>query len=215
MSVKNRALPCRKRMVRASGLVNSSWIAATAVVKAGYRPKTIPLDDDLGSIVATPEIAARLRALWAEMLEYMAGVKRSLSGASIGTLAWIIDLYQTDQDSPYIVFDLRLRPATTARWRSCVRQPTSDGSTRSPRMISADGSRLGKGRRKWRASQPSARPCSKSFPARRAQPVDTRDVGTHTQLATNRRYSRDNMAATAASRRYVLEAKIEPRRGGA
>jgi hypothetical protein len=62
MSVKNRALPCRKRMVRANGLVNSYWSAATAVVKIGYRPKTIPLNDDLGSIVATPEIAARLRA---------------------------------------------------------------------------------------------------------------------------------------------------------
>ena len=77
-------------------------------MKAGYRPKTVPLNDDRGDVVATPEIAARCRALWAEMLEFMAGVERGPSGASIGTIAWVVDLYQTDQDSPY----RRIRPAT-------------------------------------------------------------------------------------------------------
>ena len=56
-------------------------------MKAGYRPKTVPLNDDGGDVVATPEIAARYRALWAEMLEFMAGVERGPSGASIGTIA--------------------------------------------------------------------------------------------------------------------------------
>ena len=100
--------PGRKRMVRANGRVNAYWVASPAAVKAGYRPKTVPLNDDGGDVVATPEIAARCRALWAEMLEFMAGVERGPSGASIGTIAWVVDLYQTDQDSPY----RRIRPAT-------------------------------------------------------------------------------------------------------
>jgi hypothetical protein len=66
------------------------------------------MNDDRGDVVATPEIAARCRALWAEMLEFMAGVERGPSGASIGTIAWVVDLYQTDVDSPY----RRIRPAT-------------------------------------------------------------------------------------------------------
>jgi hypothetical protein len=93
--------PGRKRMVRANGRVNVYWVAAPAAVKAGYRPKTVPLNDDPGDVVATAEIAARCRALWAEMLEFMAGVEPGPSGASIGTIAWIIDLYQVDRDSPY------------------------------------------------------------------------------------------------------------------
>lgn len=100
--------PGRKRMVRANGRVNAYWVASPAAVKAGYRPKTIPLNDDRGDVVATPEIAARCRALWAEMLEFMAGAERGPTGASIGTIAWVVDLYQTDVDSPY----RRIRPAT-------------------------------------------------------------------------------------------------------
>jgi hypothetical protein len=100
--------PGRKRMVRANGRVNAYWVASPAAVKAGYRPKTVPLNDDRGDVVATPEIAARCRALWAKMLKFMAGVERGPSGASIGTIAWVVDLYQTDQDSPY----RRIRPAT-------------------------------------------------------------------------------------------------------
>ena len=100
--------PGRKRMVRANGRVNVYWVAAPAAVKAGYRPKTVPLNDDPGDVVATMEIAARCRSLWAEMLEFMAGVERGPTGASIGTISWIVDLYQTDADSPY----RRIRPAT-------------------------------------------------------------------------------------------------------
>jgi hypothetical protein len=50
------------------------------------------------------------------MLEFMAGVERGPSGASIGTIAWVVDLYQTDQDSPY----RRIRPATRPGLRSGV-----------------------------------------------------------------------------------------------
>jgi hypothetical protein len=35
--------PGRKRMVRANGRVNVYWVASPAAVKAGYRPKTVPL----------------------------------------------------------------------------------------------------------------------------------------------------------------------------
>jgi hypothetical protein len=42
------------------------------------------------------------------MLEFMAGVERGPSGTSIGTVAWICDLYATDRDSPYQA----IRPST-------------------------------------------------------------------------------------------------------
>ena len=42
------------------------------------------------------------------MLEFMAGVERGPSGASIGTIASVVDLYQTDQDKP-----LSANPAAT------------------------------------------------------------------------------------------------------
>jgi hypothetical protein len=40
--------PGRKRTVRANGRVNAYWVASPAAVKAGYRPKTVPLNDDRG-----------------------------------------------------------------------------------------------------------------------------------------------------------------------
>jgi hypothetical protein len=100
--------PGRKRMVRANGRVNVYWVASPTAVKAGYRPKTVPLLDDPGEIVATPEIAARCCALWAEMLEFLAGAQRPSGAAPMGTIAWLVDLYQTDKDSPY----RGIRPST-------------------------------------------------------------------------------------------------------
>lgn len=94
-------------MVRANGRVNVYWVASPAAVKAGYKPKTVPLFDDAGD-VATPEIAAKCRALWAEMLEFLAGARRTPRGAAVGTIAWLVDLYQSDGDSPY----RRIRPST-------------------------------------------------------------------------------------------------------
>ena len=116
-------------MVRANGRVNVYWVAAPAAVKAGYRPKTVPLNDDAGDVVATREIAARCRALWAEMLEFMTGVERGPSGASIGTIAWVIDLYQIDEDSPYRRVRPRRAQDTSAGSRSCARPWASGAST--------------------------------------------------------------------------------------
>ena len=108
MIVDENHAPGRKRMVRANGRVNVYWVASPAAVKAGYRPKTVPLSNDQGEVVATPEIAARCRALWAEMLEFMAGIQRP-SRSAVGTIAWIIDLYQ-DKDSPYQTIRASTRP---------------------------------------------------------------------------------------------------------
>jgi hypothetical protein len=93
--------PGRKRMVRPKGSIDVYWVAQPAAVKAGYRPKTVLLCDDLGDVIATPKIAARCRMLWAETREFMAIAERGPSGALIGSIAWIIDLYQVDCDSPY------------------------------------------------------------------------------------------------------------------
>ena len=102
--------PGRKRMVRHNGRVNVYWVASPAAVKAGYKPKTIPLTDDPGDVIATPEIAARCRIYWAEMLEFMAGAPKVGQGAPAGSIAWLIDLYQSDPDSPYQRIRASTRP---------------------------------------------------------------------------------------------------------
>ena len=48
-----------------------------------------------------------------------------------------------------------------------------------------------------------------------AQPTDAMDLGTHTQLATNRRYSRNRLAATSRVAVLRFGAKNEPGKEGA
>ena len=48
-----------------------------------------------------------------------------------------------------------------------------------------------------------------------AREVDAMDLGTHTQLATNRRYSRNRLAATSRVAVLRFGGKNEPRKGGA
>ena len=115
--------PGRKRMVRANGRVNAYWVASPAAVKAGYRPKTIPLNDDRGDVVATPEIAARCRALWAEMLEFMAGAER---GPSRSQRLPAMSTSTRPTSTARIVASGRPRSrAVTGRWPSCGRPSAS------------------------------------------------------------------------------------------
>ena len=48
-----------------------------------------------------------------------------------------------------------------------------------------------------------------------AREVDAMDLGTHTQLATNRRYSRNRLAATSRVAVLRFGGKNEPGKGGA
>lgn len=93
--------PGRKVMKRANGARDAYWVASPAAVRAGYTPKTVRLLLDDGAELASPDVAARCRALWAEMQEFMAGVSCAPQGAPVGSVAWLCDLYQSDVDSPY------------------------------------------------------------------------------------------------------------------
>lgn len=93
--------PGRKRMTRPSGRVDVYWVAAPAAVKAGFSPKTVPLPEDPGDTLPPPEVAQRCRVLWAEMSEFLRGAPRAQGRFGAGTIGWLVELYQTDPDSPY------------------------------------------------------------------------------------------------------------------
>jgi hypothetical protein len=99
--------PGRKRLVR-RGRVDVYWVADVKAVRAGYTPKTVALGDDPGDVRATPEIAAFCRRLWAEMKAFLAGQTRPGVRATVGTIAWLADVYQSEPDSPY----QHLRPSS-------------------------------------------------------------------------------------------------------
>lgn len=92
--------PGRKRLAR-RGRVDVYWVADPKAVKAGFVPKTLALKDDPGEELPPPEIAAKCRALWATMKEFMAGQPMSGTRFAVGSIGWLADLYQTDKDSPY------------------------------------------------------------------------------------------------------------------
>jgi len=100
MEVDEMHAPGRKRMVR-RGRVDVYWVADPRAVRAGYSPKTVPLKDDPGDLLAPPEIAARCRVMWQEMKAFLAGQTAPGVRAAPGTIAWLADLYQADKDSPY------------------------------------------------------------------------------------------------------------------
>jgi hypothetical protein len=97
-------------MKRHNGRKDVYWVARQDAVKAGYEPRTIKLSDDPGEIDAPIEIAAKCRRYWAEMLEFLSYRQASEEIPSrsipVGTIEWLIELYQSDEESPY----KRIRP---------------------------------------------------------------------------------------------------------
>lgn len=95
--------PGLKARRRADGTTAWYW---TASVK-DYEPRTVRLVYD-----DTPEghmaMVARARVLQAEMLGRGRDVATKPSTASPGSIAWLVDRYQTDDDSPYHA----VRPST-------------------------------------------------------------------------------------------------------
>jgi hypothetical protein len=66
----------------------------------GFEPRTVRLhypDTPEGHV----DMQARCRVLQASMLEWAAGHPQGRPLAPAGTVAWIVDRYQTDEDSPY------------------------------------------------------------------------------------------------------------------
>lgn len=99
--VEEDRAPGRKVMRRKSGRIDVYWVASKEARDAGFEPKTVTLTDDPGATKAPPEVAARCRRMWAEMLEFVAGRMPAMRTAPYGTIAWLADLYQTDEESPY------------------------------------------------------------------------------------------------------------------
>jgi len=88
--------PGVKRRRRADGSTAWYWVATAT----SYEPRTVRLD-----YPDTPEgrleMAAHARVLQAEMLDWLANGPRRAATAKPGTIAWVVDRYQTDEDSPY------------------------------------------------------------------------------------------------------------------
>ena len=117
MEIMDDHAPGRKVMRRPGGRRDVYWVASPAAVRAGYRPKTVPLRQDGGNVEAPPEVAAFCRRLWAEMLEFMAGAERGAGRFSLGTVGWASDLYASDPDSRY----RNLRPVTREGYDKSLR----------------------------------------------------------------------------------------------
>jgi len=100
--------PGRKVMRRPNGRIDVYWVASPEAVRAGYEAKTRPLKGDPGERQAPPEIAALCRLYWAEMLEFLAGRRAPAGSALVGTIAWLVERYERDEESAYH----RIRPAT-------------------------------------------------------------------------------------------------------
>lgn len=93
--------PGLKRMKRSTGRVDLYWVADEALVKKGYRPKTVRLFGDWSDVGQAKEIAARCRVLNAEMLEWAGGGDTTTNPHPLGTIAWLCTAFESDQDSPY------------------------------------------------------------------------------------------------------------------
>jgi hypothetical protein len=90
--------PGLKWRQRADGVRVPYWVARSDIAKRGYEPKTVRLHylpDDLEAI------ASRCRVLQAEMLEWSKIGAKPLAGPAQGTVAHLVELYQTSEFSPY------------------------------------------------------------------------------------------------------------------
>lgn len=79
----------------ADGRIQYRWVASKKARAAGFEPRVVTL-----TIEDPDEIAHRCRLFTAEANEFLAG-PAPLQLAPTGTIAWIVDRYQVDADSPY------------------------------------------------------------------------------------------------------------------
>lgn len=83
---------------RADGARVPYWVARDDIAKRGYEPKTVRLhfgSDDMEAI------ASRCRILQAEMLEWSKVGAKPIAGLPLGTVAHLVEMYQTSEFSPY------------------------------------------------------------------------------------------------------------------
>ncbi len=96
----NFETPGLKRRPNKDGRMRLYWCARADLVKAGYRPPTVPLHYDWTDPAHHALVSAACMKLQAEMLEWSAnrGVQRATFNGTVGDL---IRRYQTDAASPY------------------------------------------------------------------------------------------------------------------
>ncbi len=92
--------PGLKRRPNRDGRMRLYWCARADLVKAGYRPPTVPLHYDWTDPTEHALVSAACMKFQAEMLEWSAnrGVQRATFN---GTIEDLIRRYQTDAASPY------------------------------------------------------------------------------------------------------------------
>lgn len=73
------------------------WVASSTAVRAGYTPKTVRLT---GLEDSPRDIAGRCERLQSEMLMWLSG-RSSYRPLFDGTIRSLLDIYQTDPESPY------------------------------------------------------------------------------------------------------------------
>src|SRR5262249_46004971 len=98
---------------RRNGPPVAYWVARQALIKAGYRPRTVRLNyaaDD-------PMLAARCHVLQAEMLAWSAGQRGRWTVQYDGTFAGLVRFYETHEDSP---FRDELRPLTRRNYSAAM-----------------------------------------------------------------------------------------------
>ncbi len=136
--VVNDPTPGLRTIKRNSGRLDLYWVADPAAVKAGYEPRTVRLHGDMSNPIDRQSIAARCRVLTAEVKEWQGGRSQPLSSAQ-GTVAWLCDLYQRDEDSPY----RSLRPGSRLTYDRTIK--IIRGTVGSRRLDSVGG----KDMRRW------------------------------------------------------------------
>ena len=88
------------RRLKRGGRIDLYWVATRPAVAAGYKPTVVRLHGDMDDPSDAQAIAQRCRVLTAEMRQWMSG-RPVVPTSSTGTIAWLVDFYQTDEDSPY------------------------------------------------------------------------------------------------------------------
>jgi hypothetical protein len=92
--------PGLRQLKRPTGRIDCYWVADKKLVKAGYPAKTQRLHGDLSDPINRLDIAAACRRLQAEMLEWKAGRKAVGSRSERGTIRFLCEAFEGDEDSP-------------------------------------------------------------------------------------------------------------------
>ena len=139
--------PGFERKKERSGIIVPRWRAPKKAVALGYRPSLVRLYVDPNDHVA---IADRCREEWAKMVAWLAN--EHSEPRFVGTIGSLIDIYASDENSPYQ--DLRYRSQVNYDKQLRLLKETV-GERRIDKLTGDDFSRW---YRKWREPKPPGSP---------------------------------------------------------